>query len=64
MKPLMKREEVAEYLKVSTKTVRRFEERGQLPRIDLSRTSIRYRPEDVEKLLEELTRKRVSLKLH
>ncbi len=64
MKSLMKREEVAEYLNVSTKTVRRFEERGQLPRIDLSRTSIRYRPEDVEKLLEELTRKRVSLKLH
>ena len=58
MKPLMKREEVAEYLKVSTKTVRRFEERGQLPRIDLSRTSIRYRPEAVEKLLEELTRPR------
>ena len=64
MKSLMKREEVAEYLNVSTKTVRRFEERGQLPRIDLSRTSIRYRPEVVEKLLEELTRKRVSLKLH
>ncbi len=64
MRSLMTREEVADYLNVSQKTVRRLEEAGQLPRIDITRKSIRYRPEVVEKLLEELTRKRASMKLY
>ena len=59
----MTREEVSTYLKCSQKTVRRFEERGQLPRIDLGR-AIRYRPEDVEGLLDELTRKKATFRMY
>ena len=53
MKPLMTREEVAEALKVSTWTVRRYEQRGVLPRVELSEHAIRYRHEDVDKLIEK-----------
>ena len=64
VKPLMTRTEVAEYLGVSTQTIRRYEENGLLPRIDLSRTSIRYRPEAVEHLLDELTRKKATFRMY
>ena len=61
---LMTREEVAEYLHVSTKKVRRLEKEGMLSRIDLGRTAIRYRPEAVEELLEKMTRKQAKYQLY
>ena len=61
---LMTREEVAEYLHVSTKKIRRLEKEGMLPRIDLGRKAIRYRPEVVEELLEKLTRKQAKYRLY
>ena len=61
---LMTREEVAKYLHVSTKKIRRLEEQGMLSRIDLGRTAIRYRPEVVEELLEKLTRKQAKYRLY
>tara|TARA_Y100001973_G_C4926558_1_gene198924 strand:- start:211 stop:432 length:222 start_codon:yes stop_codon:yes gene_type:complete len=61
---LMTREEVADYLHVSTKKVRRLEEEGMLPRIDLGRTAIRYRPDAVEQLLEKMTRKQAKYRLY
>ncbi len=54
----MKREEVCDLLKVSHDTVRRYEQRGQLPCVVLSKHTIRYRTEDVEKLIEDWSCKR------
>ncbi len=64
MKNLMTRSEVADYLGVSAKTIRRYEEQGLLERIDLSRTWIRYRPEAVERLLDNLTRKQAKFRMY
>jgi excisionase family DNA binding protein len=49
---LLTREEVAERLKVHKHTIRWMERRGQIQRIRLSSRLIRYREEDVLKLLQ------------
>lgn len=51
---LLKRTQVATVLNVSTRTVRRYEQRGMLPVIKMTRSTIRYRVIDVMKLLETL----------
>ena len=55
---LLTRRDVCEILKVSHDTVRRYEQRGQLPCIALSKHTIRYRNEDVQKLIEDWSCKR------
>ena len=49
---LMTAGEVAEALGVSSQTVRRLDRRGELPRVQIGR-STRYRPEDVACLIQQ-----------
>ena len=52
-RPLMPTERVAELLGCSPDTVRRFVREGRLPAVQFGRFApLRFRPEDVEKLLE------------
>ena len=53
MKPLMTRTDVCDLLKVSHDTVRRYEQRGLLPVVVLSKHTVRYRTEDVEKFISD-----------
>ncbi len=50
---LMTKQEVAEYLRVSTKTVERLVKTGELP-VYRIKTNVRYKKEDVEKYLENI----------
>ena len=50
--PLMKLLAVAEFLSVSTRTVRRYTDSGKLPARRLPSGQYRYRREDVEALLD------------
>lgn len=49
---LMSRKEVADFLQRCPHWVRLQERKGLLPRIELSARTIRYRPEDVQRLVE------------
>ena len=49
---LMTAGEVADLLGVSSQTVRRLDRRGELPRVQIGR-STRYRPEDVACLIQQ-----------
>ena len=57
MTPLLNRKEVAATLGVSTKQIYRYELRGMLPSIQLSKRLIPCRQEDVVTLLERRTQK-------
>lgn len=48
---LLTTEEVADVLRVSTRTVRRMGARGQLVRVKFGHRSVRYTPESLETLL-------------
>ena len=48
MESMLTRKQVAEWLNVSTKTVRRLELRGSISRISISRVGVRYLRKDVE----------------
>jgi excisionase family DNA binding protein len=50
---LLTREEVADILRCSTQTVRRLEERGKIPRVELSGIGIRYRPSSINEYIEK-----------
>jgi excisionase family DNA binding protein len=50
---LLTREEVADMLRCSTKTVRNLEQRGKIPRVELSGIGIRYRPSSINKFIED-----------
>ena len=50
---LLTRQEVAEILRVSTKTVRRLEQRGSLPRVELSGAGIRYLRKDLDAFISQ-----------
>jgi predicted site-specific integrase-resolvase len=49
---LLTRRQVAELLAVSTESVKRYTRRGLLPSIKLNSRVIRYRPEDVQRMIE------------
>jgi excisionase family DNA binding protein len=49
---LLTRKEVADMLKVSTFTVRRLEQRGKIPRVEISGVGIRYRPSSIQAFIE------------
>ena len=51
--PLMTAAEVAAYLKVHVETVRRWAREGTLPAVRPTRSAIRFRRVDVERLLAE-----------
>lgn len=51
---LLTRQQVAEALQVNPRTIARWEEKGLLKPLKFSARSIRYRWEDVERLIEEL----------
>lgn len=51
---LLRQDEVAELLQVSTRTVRAMAAAGQIPRVVLSPRATRYRLADVEALVEAL----------
>jgi excisionase family DNA binding protein len=53
--PLLTGRQVAVMLGVSNKTVLRWALDGELPSIRLSNRAIRFRPEDVERWLEQRT---------
>jgi len=40
-------------LRCSTKTVRNLEQRGKIPRVELSGIGIRYRPSSINKFIED-----------
>jgi excisionase family DNA binding protein len=48
MQPLLTQDEVAEYLKLSVRTVERLRVTGAGPKFLKIRNSVRYRPESVE----------------
>lgn len=51
---LLRRQQVADVLNISTRTVRRWEAQGKIPVIKLTRSCIRYRVKDIMDLLEKL----------
>jgi excisionase family DNA binding protein len=51
---LLTRQEVATALRVHTRTLARWEEKGLIKPLKFSARSIRYRQEDVDRLIEEL----------
>lgn len=53
---LLTRKEVATALRVHTRTLARWEEKGLIKPLKFSARSIRYRWEDVERLIAELAR--------
>jgi len=50
---LLNRKEVALHLGVSTHSVARYSRNGQLPFVMINSRTIRYRPEDVQRFVEE-----------
>ncbi len=50
---LLSRKAVAALIGVSTMTLKRWEKRGMLHPLKLSERLVRYRPEEIEKFLEE-----------
>jgi len=50
---LLTRRQVAKRLGLCTHSVRALERRGLLPRVQLTRRTIRYKQTDVEKLINE-----------
>ena len=58
MKPLLKTKDVCELLGVSSRTVRRLTQSGQLRCISLSRNFVRFREEDVEQFVQEWSTQR------
>jgi len=54
-RPLINREQVAKMLGVNYHTVLRLESRGLLPCVRLGHRFIRYRVEDVDHLISEMT---------
>lgn len=48
MEPMLTRQQVAEWLNVSTKTIRRLELRGSIARVSISKVGVRYLKKDVE----------------
>lgn len=53
--PLLRQDEVAEILGVSTRTVRSLAAAGDLPRVVLGRRATRYRRDDVDALIDART---------
>lgn len=51
---LLTRDQVANKLEVSTRTIRRWEQSGRLPCVKMSKKIIRYRLCDIKKLMEEM----------
>ncbi len=51
---LLTRQEVANALRIHTRTLARWEEKGLLKPLKFSARAIRYRKEDVERLISEL----------
>jgi excisionase family DNA binding protein len=49
--PLLKASEVADRFRVTTRTVRRWVNAGQLPGVTLPSGRVRYRQSDVERIL-------------
>jgi excisionase family DNA binding protein len=49
---LLRVDEVAEQLQISIRSVERLADRGHLPRVRLGYRSVRFRPADVEALIE------------
>ena len=52
MKPLLKTSDVCELLGVSRKTVNRLHRDGFLPKIKVGAKTVRYRQEDLDKLVQ------------
>ena len=52
MKPLLKTSDVCELLGVSRKTVNRLHRDGFLPKIKVGAQTVRYRQEDLDKLVQ------------
>ena len=52
---LLTREDVAKRLKTCTHTVARYTKRGLLPAVLINSRVVRYKPEDVEKLIQSST---------
>jgi excisionase family DNA binding protein len=52
-RPFLSREEAAELLGVSHRTLRRWELRGQLPAVRINRRVIRYRRCDIDDMAEK-----------
>ena len=50
---MLTRKEVADILGVSQRQVYRFEQRGCLPKVHLTKNIVRYLPKDLEKLIED-----------
>jgi len=50
---LLTKKDIREKLGVSNQTIWRWHKAGKLPEVRFSRKNIRYRPEDVQKLIEE-----------
>jgi excisionase family DNA binding protein len=53
-KQLLTRDQVAKKLEVSTRTIRRWEQSGRLPCVKISDKIIRYRLNDLNKLMNEM----------
>ncbi len=56
---LLTRQEVADFVGVSTKTISRWQKKGWLPVIRIGKL-IRYKPTDVKKLFDDLTIRETS----
>lgn len=54
---LLNRKDLSEYIGVSDRTLRRWEQKGYLPRIKIG-NSVRYKISDVKKLLNDLRSQR------
>lgn len=54
---LLNRKDLSEYIGVSDRTLRRWEQKGYLPRIKIG-NSVRYKISDVKKLIDDLRSQR------
>lgn len=54
---LLTRRDLSEFIGVSDRTLRRWEQKGYLPRVKIG-NSVRYKMNDVRKLIEDLRSKR------
>ena len=59
---LLTRQEVAEILNVSSRTVRRLEERRLISRVRLSGSTVRYKRKEVEDFIERRTIERRTVR--
>lgn len=61
-KELLTRKELRSLLGVSAWTIRQLELKGELPRVQMGPQKLRYRMEDVKKLIEPVSVKRERAK--